>query len=124
MKESRTQDQLSSLIFFLTEEHKTRQGCPLKSTSVSGGHRLYTQQRGLRAEFKESILCELQNHNHEVLPENIFSDKQLFHDCLISLRANQTTWANNNRDFLMPARLVHASHRQAFPQLLPHVWKL
>lgn len=55
------------------------------------------------------------SYNHELLTENIFSDKQLFHDCLISLRANQTTWANNKRDFLMPARLVHGSHYHTFP---------
>lgn len=55
------------------------------------------------------------SYNHEVLTENIFSDKQLFHDCLICLRANQTTWANNKRDFLMPARLVHASQFPTFP---------
>lgn len=54
------------------------------------------------------------SYNHEVLMGNIFSDKQLFYDCLIPLRANQTTWANNKRDFLMPARLVLASHGYTF----------
>lgn len=39
----------------------------------------------------------------------------LTNNCFISLRANRTTWANNKRDFLMPARLVHASHCPTSP---------
>lgn len=53
----------------------------------------------------------------------------LTNNCFISLRANRTTWANNKRDFLMPARLVHASHCPTSPSastmdLETSAWKL